>query len=60
MRSNPSGVRPATSRNDAGSSAPGGSEVLLLKPVQAAKSLAISPRKLWGMTTSGEIWDQDA
>ena len=28
---------------------------LLLKPPQAAEALAISPRKLWGMTASGEI-----
>jgi excisionase family DNA binding protein len=29
--------------------------VLLLTPKQAAKALAISPRKLWGMTASGEV-----
>ncbi len=29
--------------------------VLLLTPAQAAEALAISPRKLWGMTASGEI-----
>ena len=28
---------------------------LLLTATQAAESLAISPRKLWGMTASGEI-----
>ena len=28
---------------------------LLLTPQQAAEALAISPRKLWGMTDSGEI-----
>ena len=28
---------------------------LLLTPQQAADALAISPRKLWGMTASGEI-----
>ena len=28
---------------------------LLLTPNQAAEALAISPRKLWGMTASGEI-----
>lgn len=28
---------------------------LLLTPKQAAEALAISPRKLWGMTASGEI-----
>lgn len=28
---------------------------LLLTPRQAADALAISPRKLWGMTASGEI-----
>ena len=28
---------------------------LLLKPEDAAKALAISPRKLWAMTASGEI-----
>ena len=28
---------------------------LLLTPQQAAQTLAISPRKLWGMTASGEI-----
>ena len=28
---------------------------LLLTPRQAAKALAISPRKLWGMTASREI-----
>jgi len=27
----------------------------LLKPPQAAEALAISPRKLWAMTASGEI-----
>ena len=28
---------------------------LLLSSEQAAEALAISPRKLWGMTASGEI-----
>ncbi len=28
---------------------------MLLTPRQAAQALAISPRKLWGMTASGEI-----
>jgi len=28
---------------------------LLLTPQQVAKALEISPRKLWGMTASGEI-----
>ncbi len=28
---------------------------LLLKAAEAAKTLAISPRKLWSMTASGEI-----
>jgi excisionase family DNA binding protein len=28
---------------------------LLLKPADAAKALAISPRKLWALTASGEI-----
>ncbi len=28
---------------------------LLLTAQQAAKALSISPRKLWGMTASGEI-----
>ena len=28
---------------------------LLLTPEQAAKALAISPRKLWGITAAGEI-----
>ena len=28
---------------------------LLLTPQQVAQALAISPRKLWGMTASGEI-----
>ena len=28
---------------------------LLLTPQQAAEALAISPRKLWAMTASGEI-----
>jgi excisionase family DNA binding protein len=27
----------------------------LLTPKQAAETLSISPRKLWGMTASGEI-----
>ena len=31
------------------------SGLLLLTPPQAAETLAISPRKLWGMTASGEI-----
>ena len=31
------------------------SGLLLLTPKQAAEALAISPRKLWGMTASGEI-----
>ncbi len=30
-------------------------EKLLLKPGEAAEALAISPRKLWAMTASGEI-----
>ena len=30
-------------------------QLLLLTPKQAASALAISPRKLWGMTASGEI-----
>ena len=34
---------------------PGPSPPILLSPKQAAKALAISPRKLWGMTASGEI-----
>ena len=29
--------------------------VLLLTPRDAARALAISPRKLWAMTASGEI-----
>jgi excisionase family DNA binding protein len=29
--------------------------LLLMTPKQAAEALAISPRKLWGMTASGEI-----
>lgn len=29
--------------------------VLLLTLAEAAEALAISPRKLWGMTASGEI-----
>ena len=29
--------------------------ILLMTPQQAAEALAISPRKLWGMTSSGEI-----
>lgn len=28
---------------------------LLLKPAEAAKALAISPRKLWALTNCGEI-----
>ena len=28
---------------------------MLLTPPQAAEALAISPRKLWGMTAIGEI-----
>jgi excisionase family DNA binding protein len=28
---------------------------LLLTPKQTSEALAISPRKLWGMTASGEI-----
>ncbi|MFT5528136.1 MAG: excisionase family DNA binding protein [Pirellulaceae bacterium] len=31
------------------------SGLLLLNAKQAAEALAISPRKLWGMTASGEI-----
>ncbi len=31
------------------------SNPLLLNAKQAAEALAISPRKLWGMTASGEI-----
>lgn len=31
------------------------SNSLLLNAKQAAEALAISPRKLWGMTASGEI-----
>ena len=37
------------------SSTPTKPERLLLTPQQAAEALAISPRKLWGMTASGEI-----
>ena len=33
----------------------GSTPALLLKPDQAAESLAISPRKLWEMTSSGQI-----
>jgi excisionase family DNA binding protein len=29
--------------------------VFLMTPAQTSKALAISPRKLWGMTASGEI-----
>ena len=29
--------------------------VLLLTPTKAAEALAISPRKLWSMTNSGEL-----
>ena len=32
-----------------------GAKTLLLTPQQAAVALAISPRKLWGMTDSGEM-----
>jgi len=33
-----------------------GSDVrLLVKPAEAAEALAVSPRKLWAMTNSGEI-----
>jgi excisionase family DNA binding protein len=28
---------------------------LLLRPTEAARALAISPRKLWSMTAGGEI-----
>ena len=28
---------------------------LLLTPIEASKAIAISPRKLWSMTASGEI-----
>ena len=28
---------------------------LLLRPADAAQALAISPRKLWAMTASGEV-----
>ena len=28
---------------------------LLLTPAEASRELAISPRKLWGLTASGEI-----
>ncbi len=31
------------------------SEQMLLKPSEAAKALALSPRKLWSLTASGEI-----
>ena len=30
-------------------------ETLLLTPKQAADALAISPRKLWSLTASGEV-----
>lgn len=33
----------------------GNEQRLLLTPQQAAETLAISPRKLWAMTASGEI-----
>lgn len=35
--------------------APQTAAILLLKPQEAAKALAISPRKLWSLTASGEI-----
>ena len=31
------------------------SKILLMTPQEAAEALSISPRKLWGMTASGEI-----
>ena len=35
--------------------APAKPAALLLTPPQAAQALAISPRKLWGLTANGEI-----
>ena len=31
------------------------SKILLMTPRQAAEALSISPRKLWGLTASGEV-----
>jgi len=49
------GGRTTTTTNGVVSVAPGEAPALLLTPQQAAEALAISPRKLWGMTASGEI-----
>ena len=50
-----SGGRTTATTNGIASLAPSGQTALLLNPQQAAEALAISPRKLWSMTASGEI-----
>ncbi len=55
MTNNSHGGRTTTTTNGLASIAPGGSTVLLLTPQQAAQALAISPRKLWSLTASGDI-----
>jgi excisionase family DNA binding protein len=55
MRSEAPDDRTSVTTNGSASIAPGGPIVLLLKPAQAAEVLAISARKLWSLTASGEI-----
>ena len=50
-----SGGRTTTTTNGVVSVAPGEAPALLLTAQLTAEALAISPRKLWSMTASGEI-----
>ena len=55
MHNSTPGGRTTKTTNGVGHIAPSSQPVLLLTPQQAAKALAISPRKLWSMTASGEV-----
>ncbi len=54
MKTSPGGT-PKTTNGVVHIIGPLGGTSLLLTPKQAAEALAISPRKLWGMTASDEI-----
>lgn len=55
MHSSTSGGRTTKTASGISHIPPGGKPALLLTPQQTAEALSISPRKLWGMTASGEI-----
>jgi excisionase family DNA binding protein len=50
-----SGRRTPDTSNGNGHVLPDVAPIWLLTPSQAAEALSISPRKLWGMTASGQI-----